>query len=179
MSVLAEQRGVNQKQLALEGMAFDPQPPAEGEPGEQATILYSSLNRGEWRYDEETGRYLRWIEDTTGSALEMIPLVDSETDEQLAFSNVIVLFASHTEYTPQKHDISLWNVTGQPAVVFRDGKAYQGTWTAPVNNQPIQFLDETGEVFPLKPGNTWVVIFGVNSTYTEDEGSWTFNFWLP
>jgi len=176
---LAGERGVENKKFVLEGMAFDPTPPDGGEDGQQATILYSSLNRGEWRYDDQTGFYLRWIEDANSADLEMIPLVDSLTDQQLAFSNVVVLFSEHTEFTPSMHDMALWNVIGQRAMVFRDGKVYDGTWTTPATDQPIQFLDDEGEILPLKPGKTWVVIFGTSSGVTEQEGVWTYNFSIP
>jgi hypothetical protein len=180
LTSVASQRGVDNHQYTLEGMAFDPAAPEGGVDGSQALIIYSNLNRGEWRYDESSGKYLRWIEDTTGGDLEMIPLVDSNTDEQLAFSNVAVIFAYHTEYAPTMHDIDMWgNTTGRRAVIFRDGQAYDVTWAAPNNSQPIQFFDQNGEIFPLKPGNTWTVILGANSGDTQDGGNWTFNFYLP
>lgn len=176
---LAGERGVENQKYVLEGMAFDPAPPEGGEEGEQATILFSSLNRGEWRYDPQSGYYLRWIEDAESQDLEMIPLVDSLTDKQLAFSNVVVLFAEHTEFAPSMHDMALWNVICQRAMVFRDGKVYDGAWTTPVTDQPIQILDAKGEILPLKPGNTWVVIFGQTSGVTEEDGTWTFTFSIP
>ena len=180
LTELADKRGVINKKYELNGMAFDVETPDGGEEGAQATVLFSSLNRGEWRFDEESGFYLRWIEDTTGNTLEMIPLVDSETDEQLAFSNVVVLFANYTEFTPAMHDIDIWgNTTGRRAIIFRDGRAYDATWVAARNDQPIQFRDENGEVFPLKPGNSWYVLFGSNSGVTAEDGIWTFNFYLP
>jgi hypothetical protein len=176
---LAENRGVENRKFILEGMAFDPAAPEGGQDGQQATVLFSSVNRGEWRYDPQSGYYLRWIEDADSQDNEMIPLVDRLTDQQLAFSNVIVLFTEHTEFSPTLHDMALWNVTGQRALVFRDGNVYDGTWTTPSTNQPIQFLDAEGEILPLKPGNTWVVIFGQSSGVVEDEGTWTFNFRIP
>lgn len=180
MTRLAEERGVTTERFPLEGMRFDPQTPAGGEPGEQATVLFSSLNRGEWRFDETTGLYLRWIEDTTGQDLEMIPLVDSITEEQLAFSNVIVIFARYEEFTPVMHDIDIWNnERGERALIFRDGQAYDVSWATPDNDQPMQFFYQDGEAFPLKPGPTWVAIFGVNSGVTEEDGQWTFDFRLP
>ncbi|MEA3327812.1 MAG: DUF3048 domain-containing protein [Chloroflexota bacterium] len=179
MTKYAEEHGVDQKRYTLEGMAFDPQAPTGGSDGPQATILFGSLNRGEWRFDEDSGKYLRWIEDLSGQNLEMIPLVDRETDEQLAFSNVVVIFANHTELAPTLHEIDLWNAVGQHAVYFRDGQVYEGTWATPSKNQPIQFFDQIGRVFPLKPGNTWVVIMGTSSVVTEDSGSWIFDSRLP
>jgi len=54
MTKYAAQHGVNQQRYTLEGMAFDPQAPFGGSDGPQATILFGSLNRGEWRFDEES-----------------------------------------------------------------------------------------------------------------------------
>lgn len=178
MSEVAEQRGVVNQRYVLEGMAFDPKVPEGGAPGEQATILYAYFNRGEWRFDEESGKYLRWIE-AESSSTEMTPLVDRVTDEQLAFANVVVIFANHTEITPTLHEIDIWNVVNQRAVVFRDGQAFEGTWTTPQTNQPIQFLDANGEVMRLKPGNTWVSIVGVYSDVATVDGNWTFTFRMP
>ena len=180
MTKYASRHGVDNRRYNLDGMVFDMATPPNGEAGEQANILFATLNRGEWRFDEESGKYLRWIEDTTGGDLEMIPLVDRLTDEQLAFSNVIVLFANYTEYTEIMHDISIWdNPSGQRAVIFRDGQAYDSTWATPTKDQPIRFYDQEGNLFPLKPGNTWIAIFGLSSDVDEDDGEWTFRFYLP
>ncbi|MDF1520556.1 MAG: DUF3048 domain-containing protein [Brevefilum sp.] len=180
MTKYTSQRGVDNRRFNLDGMAFDIEAPTDGGPGEEVNILYTSLNRGEWRFDEESGKYLRWIEENTGGGIEMIPLVDRITDEQLAFSNVIVLFAHYEEYTEVMHDIFMWdNQAGQRAVIFRDGLAYESTWVSPSRDHPIQFYNEDGEVFPLKPGNTWISIFGLASDVEEDDGEWTFRFDLP
>ena len=180
LTKLASQRGVDNHQYTLEGMAFDPAAPEGGTPGTDALVQYSNLDRGEWQYDSASGKYLRLIEDTTGSELEMVPLVDRNTDEQLAFSNVVVLFAYYTEYTPAMHDIDITgNTSGRRAVIFRDGQAYEVTWIVPNNGQPIQFLDANGDPFPLKPGNTWMAIMGANSSASQIEGDWKFVFYLP
>jgi len=179
MTEVSSGQGVDNRRYTLEGMAFDPDVPQGDETAEQVSILFSSRNRGDWRFDEDSGKYLRWIEDDAGNPNNMIPLVDRNTEEQLEFSNVIVIFANHTELAPTLHEIDLWNVVGQPAVVFRDGKAFEGTWTTPTKSQPIQFLDEAGDIFPLKPGNSWVVIMGTSSGKTENDGQWIFEFRIP
>ena len=97
----------------LPGMVFDDDPPPEMKPAEQLTILFNYYNRGEWRYDPTSGKYLRWIEyieDEEAEILdvEMIPLTDRLTGEQLAFSNIIVLFAYYTELSPSAHEIDIW-----------------------------------------------------------------------
>lgn len=180
LTELSTQRGVENQAYPLDGMAFDPAAPAGGTDGSDALVIYSNLNRGEWIYDETSGKYLRWIEDTTGTELQMIPLVDSNTDEQLAFSNVVVLFAYHTEYASTMYDMTIWgNTSGQRAIVFRDGQAYEASWVVPNNSQPLQLRDQNGETFALKPGNTWYVIMGLYSGVQQDSGNWAFNFFIP
>lgn len=180
LTSLATQRGVDNHKYTLDGMVFDPAAPTGGTAGTDVLVQYSNLDRGEWQYDNATGKYLRLIEDTSGSELQMVPLVDRNTDEQLAFSNVVVLFAYYTEYTPAMHDIDIWgNTAGRRAVVFRDGQAYEVTWIVPNNGQPIQFLDANGDPFPLQPGNTWMAIMGANSSASQTEGDWQFIFYLP
>jgi hypothetical protein len=51
-----------------------------------------------------------------------------------------------------------------PAVLFRDGQAYNIFWTTKNEEyekttgkvRPIRFIDQNGDPFPLKPGQTWV-----------------------
>ena len=180
LTEIASRRGVDNQRFVLEGMAFDPQPPEDGQEANTISIRFSQVNPSEWRFDADRGLYMRWIDNETGQPIDLIPLVDRVTDEQLGFSNVAVIFASHDEIAPTLHDMAIWdNTAGQRAVVFRDGQAYDLTWKTPERNQPIQFIDESGEVFRLKPGNTWVIIFGLNSGVSTVDDSWTFNFYMP
>jgi hypothetical protein len=180
LTEITSNRGVVNERYLLEGMAFDTESPQGGEVADLVKIEFSNVNPGEWRYDQESGKYLRWIDNETGQPIDMIPLVDRITDEQLAFSNVAVIFTHIDEIALTLHDMDIWdNTQGERAVVFRDGKGYDITWQTPSRTQPIQFIDEAGEIFKLKPGNTWVIIFGLNSVVTMDEGSWTFDFFMP
>jgi hypothetical protein len=176
----AASQGVYQQRYLLEGMAFDPEIPEGGSPANEIKTQFSTVNPEEWRYDEESGNYLRWTDNEAGMGIDMIPLVDRINDEQLAFSNVAVIFANHTEIAATLHDMDIWdNYSGQRAVVFRDGLAYEITWKTPSRNQPIQFVDDSGEIFRLKPGNTWVVIMGLYSSVNNDNGNWAFTFFMP
>lgn len=173
-------RGVENHRYVLEGMAFDPQPPQGGEDAELMNIQFARVNPSEWRYDEESGKYLQWIDNETGQVIDLIPLVDRVNDQQLAFSNVIVLFAEHDEIAPTWHDIFMWdNFSGERAIVFRDGKAFDIEWKTPSRTQPIQFVDETGDIFRLKPGNSWIIIMGLNSNVITEDDNWTFEFYMP
>ena len=44
----------------------------------------------------------------------------------------------------------------------------------------MEFLDKDGQTYLLKPGNTWIVIAGLNSPIYEDKpGKWETYFLLP
>lgn len=175
--------GVENKRFNLDGMAFDSRAPQTGEPGELLRVEFSTNNYGEWKYDAQSHKYLRFIEDVDETTLTykgMIPLVDRNTDKQLAFSNVIVVFAQYQEFAPTLHDISiLANRKGQRAVLFRDGKAIEGLWKVSDAEHPMQFITADGQPLPLQPGNTWIVITGLISSLTHDGGSYLLDFSLP
>lgn len=166
----------------LSGMTFAEATPGDGQPAEKVTILFNYYNRGEWRFDNASGKYLRWTEfmlDETSYL--MVPSIERTTAEQLAFANIILLFAKYDEINPSKHDVELFdNSSGQRAVFFRDGQMFNGKWKTVDRTHPIQFTDASGNPFPLKPGNTWIAILGQNSTLTREQaGQWQAFFMLP
>jgi hypothetical protein len=169
----------------LEGMAFNMIPPEGGKQADSLLVQFSFRNLQEWRYDPDAGKYLSWIEEVdpnSGAGDVMLqPLTDRLTKEQLAFSNVVVVYAYTTEYHPAVHDTELAkNYSGQLAVLYRDGQAYEGTWKSVGTDRPMQFFAKDGQPLAFKPGNTWVVITGVNSGLVEDEpGKWHLTFYLP
>lgn len=166
----------------LRGMIFSDMIHPENKPATNVGVQFWTTTRGEWHYDPESGKYLRWIEDVKGdNQIEMIPLVDRLTGEQLAFSNVVILFATYVEYAPTLHDIRLYeNTTGKRAIFFRDGVMMEGTWKTVSNGRPLQFFNSWGLPMHLKPGNTWIVLTGESSTFTEREpGIWELRFDLP
>ena len=56
----------------------------------------------------------------------------------------------------------------------------KGTWKAKNDSDPMEFLDKDGQTYLLKPGNTWIVIAGLNSPIYEDKpGEWETYFLLP
>jgi len=170
----------------LPGMVFSDQPPADMTPADQVTILFNYYNRGEWRYDPVSGKYLRWIEyieneGEKNEIMDMIPLTDRLTGEQLAFSNIIILFANYNELAPSAHTIDIWdNKNGLPAYLFRDGGMVGGSWAAVNNSDPLQFTNVDGSPMVLKPGSTWIVITGLSSSFNEVQpGQWETFFFLP
>jgi len=168
----------------LPGMVFSDENPLGAEHAEVINVLFSYYNRAQWRYDKESGKYLRWTdykENSEPDFEELIPLVDRVTGEQLAFDNVIILFANHTELALRRHEIAIWaNDSGMPAVLFRSGMMVMGSWKADRDMDPIQFFDGSGKPFGLKPGKTWITIVDPNSIFEESaQGVWDLFFLLP
>lgn len=166
----------------LRGMIFSELIHQDNKPGTKLGVQFWTTTRGEWYYDPETEKYLRWIEEVEGdNEITMIPLVDRLTGQQLAFSNVIILFATYVEYAPTKHDILLYdNTQGKRALFFRDGVMVEGSWKSVDNGHPIQFFNSWGLPMHLKPGNTWIVIAGDASTFNEvTPGEWELRFDIP
>ncbi|HEX7434377.1 MAG TPA: DUF3048 domain-containing protein [Anaerolineaceae bacterium] len=182
LSELATKNGVVNKRQNLDGMRFDPAVPAGGKTGDDLLVQYSFYNRGEWRYDKASGTYLRWIENVDAkNNLTMIPLVDRLDNKQLAFNNVVVLFAYYIQYAPSEHDVTVKdNTTGRRAILYRDGRAYEGVWKSAGGDKPIQFFDAKGQPMAFKPGNSWFVFTGIYSTFDQtDPGKWEMKFNLP
>jgi len=168
----------------LAGMVFSEELPPGGKPANKVLILFNYYNRGEWRFDPASGKYLRWIEhfpDVESDAFEMIPLIDRVTGKQLAFSNIVIIRAEYNELSPTRYLIDIsGNDQGLPAYFFRDGQLFEGSWRAKNDDDPIQFFDEDGSPFALKPGNTWIVIAGLNSSFKETQPTeWEMFFFFP
>jgi len=184
LSQYASKLGINNTRQDLGGMYFDSRPPAKGQPGTQLAVLYHRTNRGEWRYDPATGKYLRWIESLDSeSKITMYPLTDLVNGQQLAFANVVVLYTYHILQGETLFDLELWhNKGGRRAVLFRDGQAFEGIWQAADEDQPIRFyIPNAGEQpLPFKPGNTWMVLTGVTSAFKQPAaGQWELYFHMP
>jgi hypothetical protein len=178
----ARQSGIVQEKPGLQFATFSNDPPAGGETAIQLLVQYADINRGEWQYDAGSGKYLRWIEDgNEGEPLTMIPLVDRNNGAQLGFSNVIVLTTFYIEYNRTLHNIDLWNNAGsQKAIYFRDGLKYEGKWHISDHSQPFELLKGDGTPMPLKPGNTWIVLAGISSEFTNPQGGrFELHFFLP
>jgi hypothetical protein len=169
----ANKLDVNQRQ-DLTGLTFDFATPTGGQPAKSIHIPYPHRDMVvDYRYDPATGNYLRW----NGGA----PHVDAATGKQLSTTNVVILYANHVdtdiyEDEPRRNhpsvQIQLWG-TG-PAIVFRDGQAFEGLWARPKREAMVVFRDETGQVpIPLKPGNTWMQLVPLPGHRWAFEASWS------
>ena len=154
----ANTRGIEGRQ-DLEGMIFSEEPGPDMEasgPAETITIPWNRLN-AEWRYDEDQARYLRWTDRT--------PHTDALTGQQLSAANVVVLYVPqwNTDIIEDPHSGSrsirwaLWNKDNpyRPAILFRDGKRFDGIWNREERRDMVTLADEDGNQLPFKIGNTF------------------------
>lgn len=120
-------------------------------------------------YDFRRGRYVR----SQGGEPFM-----TERGGRLAVDNVVV----------EVHEVHLskqiTDVTGNPsveiadetgsgsAVLFRDGRAFQGTWERDAVGDAVRFLTRSGKSMVFKPGTTWIHL--VPSEQGEVKGSFSY-----
>jgi hypothetical protein len=163
----------------LNTLSFSPTAPSGGQDAQKIDLWWNYLNQVEWTYDAASGAYLRAQDKADGSG-KFYPATDKLTGQQLAFNNVVVLFATHDFVAPTLVNIDLLYQTRFPAYLFRDGKAYKATWSTLAPFTPFQFKDATGQVIPYKPGNTFFeIVSTVTGTTHPGDGTWKFYFPIP
>ncbi len=146
---------------------FDSAIPEGGQNADSLFVRYAATNQILWHYDGASGKYLR-AQNSVEDPATLSADVDSATGDQIGVENLIVLMAHHeyvTDAFPKHFDVDL-NYGEGSALIFRDGKLYHANWTTVAGeferqsnrNRPIRFLDDEGNAFRLKPGQTWVHI---------------------
>ncbi len=142
----------------LVGLAFaDEAPPDETRPAERIDVRYRAT-RVVWTYDAAQGVYARQADG--------MPHGDSNGEAVITAANVIILHAEHSDTLVVESmnngqpvwstQIAVWG--SNDAVLFRDGRRYDGVWVRTERENIFAFYTASGEVLPLKPGNTWVQV---------------------
>jgi hypothetical protein len=158
---------------SLSGMTFDPVAPAGGVDGHTFWMIYNSLDQIKWDYEKSQGAYVRYQDMADGETF--VKATDRLNGDPLTFENVVVLFANHRYCKEVIYDVDLMYINRAPALLFRDGKMYNIFWTTQNEEyeqttgevRPIRFIDENGDPFPLKPGQTWIHLLPLNTRYWE------------
>lgn len=117
---------------------------AEGEPAAEIDLVYHKLYEAGYRYDEESGEYVRY---TQGEKQ-----VDRETGEPLTMDNVLVIKAKHRVTDAAGHREVDLKGPGS-GVLFQRGKAIPIQWE---NISGVVVPVRDGQMLPLLPGKTWI-----------------------
>ncbi|HUN22828.1 MAG TPA: DUF3048 domain-containing protein [Anaerolineales bacterium] len=174
------ERELNQAPDTKFGLAFSAQAPEKGAlEGKTLQVLYSSQAIDEWRYNTTIGQYERYVEDDT---LSLVPHLDQVSQQVITADDVLVLFVNHEvdinvledhqEGSPFGHfatEVQLWGVG--PALVLRDGKAYELTWVR-LETGLFSLVYEGAEHFSLKPGKVWIHTVGLYSDKQANGDVW-------
>ena len=148
-------------------LTFDPVAPAGGQQAESFQVIYNLYNQIGWDYDPTKGAYLR-SQDTADGTGALVPLTDRLTGEQLAFENVVVLWAPHRYETRTIIRINLLYMRSLTGLLFRDGRVYEVKGST--RSGKLQITDEAGNTLPLKPGRTFFEVVSYETTWTPEKG---------
>ena len=176
---LLTRRNVDNSRQNLDGMLFKLEAPSAAQPGEQVYVRFSAAIYNRWDYDPASGTYLRFSDaanDIGGNNPTYEQLTDAATSQPIAFENVLVMFARHTDIDPRP-EVELLEVNMQgtgDAFLARDGKVVPVKWQRLAETDVITLVDENGALVPFKPGQTWVEVLTANATFEQDGSAFKF-----
>ena len=128
---------------------------AAGKDATSLAIPYAGAGKVTYAFDSTAGSYHR----TQGGATTM----DAYAKKEVMPDNVVVIKTEVKEISGTADAAGAPSVdfraTGTgTAVVLRDGKRFDGTWTRSGSSDFYKFADSAGAPIPLKPGLTWISI---------------------
>ena len=184
---LAEESLNPSQPVNYSGNYFSDSLPDGGETANAISIYYHLYSQAGWQYDPISQTYLRYTDraDATG---ELIPATERLTGRQLAFENVIVIFAEHGIFRPNQFDIDLSQGQKKPAYLFRDGQVFKIYWSTANRAwekttgllRPLHFVDADNNLIPLRPGRTWIhLVSPFSSVIEQGESQWLMRFVEP
>ncbi len=111
-----------------------------------------------WTYDVATNTYKR----ENGGQVHK----DFNTDEQLATSNVVVMFQNVKGPIDELKHV-LYDTTGTGKVlVFQNGDVVEGTWKKPSRTSRTVFMDKSGKELSFVRGHIWVTAVDTTTKVT-------------
>ncbi len=125
-----------------------------GETANKITTDYK-INHPWFEYHADDGLYYRFQYNTEH--------IDGNTNEQIAFENIIVQFAHYSDLDSEgRQQIDL--VGSGSGLYATNGKIIPITWQKTSENAQTKFFTEDGEELLLNPGKTWVAVFESENT---------------
>ncbi len=181
--VLKAKKIDNSKQN-LNGMFFQLNAPASGNPASQIYLRYSAAIYNRWDYDPTTKRYLRFVDaadDPNRNNEKYVQLTDRVNSQPIAADNLVMVYVTHTYVKKTPTEVFNMKLIGEGnAYVVREGQIFQVKWKRAKTSDVMTFVNPDGTLFPLKPGQTWVEVLGNSSTLTDlKNGAWKFTWLIP
>jgi len=184
---LAEESLNPRQPVNYSGNLFSDVVPQGGQSANSIHVFYHAYTQSAWQYDPISRTYLRWTDLADGTG-KLIPATDRLTERQMAFENVMVVFAEHMRFRHNQLEIDFSLGQKNIAYLFRDGQAFRIYWSTANREwerttgllRPMHFVDAQNNLVPLRPGPTWIHIVTPFSSVT-DQGNenWLVNFVQP
>ena len=151
------------ERVDLRGLTFSAEPPAGGTAAINIDVRYPGTN-GFWFYSAAARKYFRWTEGERH--------LDSLGDVQVAYTNVVLIYANHVEDPDVAEDeigsvnyaMDIQLLSDGPAVILRDGQRFDGRWVRPAPEGMMRLLDVEGRDIPLSPGTVWFHLLPLDHT---------------
>lgn len=151
---------------------FSDNVPAGGVPAVELQEYWALLNQSKWTYDAASESWWRYVDESDPETAGMLHAdVDRLNGRQLQFENIILMFVQHNVIRPTIVDLDVSPGNVGKAYLFREGKMYPIKWSTVATpyeqktgrGQPMRFINLDGTPVALKPGKTWVIMFGLES----------------
>jgi hypothetical protein len=130
----------------------------------QVHLDWSGTSDIYWRWNPATGTWLRFYNDGSQYAPDIVP--DVLTDGVQNQAQNVVIEEVNITYGPWLENFeggleAESHIIGNSgtAYVLRNGRMITGTWTTGAAGSPTRFTDAAGNVIPLQPGRTWIEIY--------------------
>jgi hypothetical protein len=184
---LAEQNLNPRQPVNYSGNLFSDETPDGGQPASRINIFYHAYTQSAWQYDPVSQTYLRWTDLADGTGT-LLPATDRLTERQMAFENVVVVFAEHHRFRHNQLEIDFSLGQKNIAYLFRDGQAFRIYWSTENRAwerttglvRPLHLVDAQGNLVPLRPGRTWIHIITPFSAVTDQgDENWLVQFVQP
>jgi hypothetical protein len=127
-----------------------------GNTANKVTTNYISSNTSWFEYNEEDSRYYRFEFDQEH--------IDAETNEQLSFKNLLIMFVDYEVVDDEGRRNILWDSDGSTGSGYyvSDGEYVPITWTKYSNG--IIYKNEDGSILRMNPGNTYISVLDNTSS---------------
>jgi hypothetical protein len=134
------------------------------------TIHHHSSYWVRWKWDDEASVWTRHISSDVNAAGD-VPHLDAATARVLTTKNIVIIRAQHKQTDIIEDTLGsrsqTMEITGAAgdAIFLRDGQMFKGKWKRDKVNEWFTFTLADGKPFELRPGNTYVHFYDLESPF--------------